>query len=207
MQYVIRFQNTGNYRADNVRILDTLSGHLDKSTLRIISKSHPMEWRISQNGILDFYFDNIFLPDSNQNELLSHGFVKYGIKVNKDFTKGESIKNTAHIFFDFNEAVVTNTAVTFMDFPASTRHIPLNKNAILVYPNPTSGEITLHLNDFEKGILLVKVMDITGKIVNSSKINSTNAQLHLNGTIPAIYMGLVTDLNGKSLGNFKFILK
>ncbi len=43
--YTIRFQNTGNDTAFNIIIADTLSNHLDRSTFRPITSSHPMRYQ------------------------------------------------------------------------------------------------------------------------------------------------------------------
>ena len=45
--------------------------------------------------------------DSLTNEPESHGFVTYEVEANENF--GGLIENTAHIIFDSNPAIVTNT--------------------------------------------------------------------------------------------------
>jgi uncharacterized repeat protein (TIGR01451 family) len=67
LNYVIRFQNTGTDVAYKVVVVDTLSEHLDISTLQIGAASHPYKMTVSGKGkpILTFTFDNIMLPDSS----------------------------------------------------------------------------------------------------------------------------------------------
>ena len=109
LQYLIRFQNTGNYYAEDIVIRDTLNENLDLKTFNFISASHPIsEIRMERNA-LAFVFENIFLPDSIRNEPESHGFLSYSIKANSDIEEGVVIDNTAHIYFDSNPAIVTNT--------------------------------------------------------------------------------------------------
>jgi hypothetical protein len=62
-------------------------------------------------GIVRFVFENIMLPDSNVNEATSHGFVKFTIHPRSDVPLGTSIPNSAAIYFDFNEPVITNTSI------------------------------------------------------------------------------------------------
>jgi photosystem II stability/assembly factor-like uncharacterized protein len=112
LDYTIRFQNTGNYLAAKVIIIDTLDTDLDHSTFRIISHSHPLVWNILDGGIVEFIFDDINLPDSVSNEAESHGFVKYTIKCKNDISAGEEVQNTAHIYFDFNDPIATNTTTS-----------------------------------------------------------------------------------------------
>lgn len=207
LEYTIRFQNTGTFYAENVHIKDVLDQKLDPATFKILSHSHEMYWRISDKGQLDFYFDGINLPDSNQNEVLSHGFVKFAIKAKSDFKLKDQIKNTAFIYFDFNEAIVTNTVITTIDYPASTHPGPHNRKTIIVYPNPTSSAISMKLEGIIDDQAQVKIIDVNGKVIKSEKIKIPNNLIELDGLLPGMYFGLVTNNKGNSLGNFKFVFK
>ncbi len=111
LTYTINFQNTGNAKAFDVRVEDTLDKDLDPSSISIVSKSHPMDLEIVNNQILKFKFNNINLPDSGTNEPASHGHVKYKIDPDKSIGKGVAIKNSAAIFFDQNKPIITNETV------------------------------------------------------------------------------------------------
>ncbi|MCI4646838.1 T9SS type A sorting domain-containing protein [Phaeodactylibacter sp.] len=121
LHYTVRFQNTGTDTAFTVRIADQLSEDLDWSTLNVLSASHhPFRTNLSENGRLEFIFENILLPDSTTNEPESHGYVSFQINANEGLEDFTAIENTAHIYFDFNEAIVTNTVqntmVEYLDF-------------------------------------------------------------------------------------------
>ncbi len=109
LEYLIRFQNTGNYYAFDVRVEDQLSANVDKSSLHVIATSHDMETSIDENGKVTFLFQNIMLPDSTMDEPGSHGFIRYTVKPLETVTHGTIIPNTAEIYFDYNPAIVTNT--------------------------------------------------------------------------------------------------
>jgi uncharacterized repeat protein (TIGR01451 family) len=111
LEYTIRFQNTGNAPAQDVRIENQLSEKLDWSSMQPVAWSHDFDLMIDENGLATFTFDNIMLPDSVNDEANSHGFVRYRITSDSDLIAGEIIENTASIFFDFNPAVVTNTEI------------------------------------------------------------------------------------------------
>jgi uncharacterized repeat protein (TIGR01451 family) len=110
LTYTIHFQNLGTAPAINIRLLDTLDSNLDAETFEVINYSHYNTVNL-MDGILDFRFPNILLPDSASNPSGSQGFVQYRIKPKANLTAGTQIENTAHIYFDFNPAVVTNTTV------------------------------------------------------------------------------------------------
>ncbi|MBN2683630.1 MAG: VCBS repeat-containing protein, partial [Bacteroidales bacterium] len=108
LTYTIRFQNTGNLPATNVRLVDTLDIKLDISTFEFIAASHPVRV-ILENNILVFEFDSIMLPDSASYEFESCGFAKYKISPNAGLVPNATINNRADIFFDFNPSILTNT--------------------------------------------------------------------------------------------------
>ncbi|MDO1451228.1 PQQ-binding-like beta-propeller repeat protein [Rhodocytophaga aerolata] len=121
LNYKIRFQNTGTDIAYKVVVVDTLSEHLDISTLKMGIVSHPYKLSVSGKGqpVLTFTFDNIFLPDSNSNEQKSHGYISLSIKPKKGLAEKTKVGNYADIFFDYNEPVRTNTTVNAIyDIPA-----------------------------------------------------------------------------------------
>jgi len=117
LTYTIRFQNTGNDTAFTVMLVDTLSSNVKASSLEILSASHAYTYSISSQGIVKWTFNNILLPDSTTNEVLSHGFIKYRVKTKNNLVTGDQIKNTAYIYFDYNEPVVTNTIITNVGGP------------------------------------------------------------------------------------------
>ena len=112
-EFLVRFQNTGNAPAQDVRIQDTIDVNFDLSTLKIVANSHSVMTSInSETRVVDFFFENIQLPDSVNNEPDSHGLISYKITPHANLPVGTELNNTAFIYFDNNEAVVTNTTWT-----------------------------------------------------------------------------------------------
>lgn len=128
LDYIIRFQNTGTDTAINITISDTLSKNLDISSLELIASSHPCTTLLSKAGNLEWIFNNILLPDSNHNELMSHGFVRYRIKPKSTLILGDQIHNQSHIYFDYNEGVVTNNTLNIVAVAADTLQTPIFLN-------------------------------------------------------------------------------
>jgi uncharacterized repeat protein (TIGR01451 family) len=150
LEYKIRFQNTGNDTAFVVRVLDKLPAELDASTLRIGTASHPFTWRLASNGVLEFLFQNILLPDSTTNEARSHGFVTYRIKTKPNLTNSTTINNQAQIYFDVNAPVATNIYMhtigeTYASFLFSTPQIIDNQYFVKIFPNPMHDVATIEI--------------------------------------------------------------
>ncbi|WP_306641343.1 DUF7619 domain-containing protein [Sanyastnella coralliicola] len=113
LEYLVRFQNTGNAPATNVTISDTISEYLDLETFELMANSHSVMVQINpENRQIDFVFENIMLPDSTCCEPESHGLVSYIIRPYADLAPETEINNTAYIFFDNNPPIITNTTWT-----------------------------------------------------------------------------------------------
>jgi hypothetical protein len=112
LHYLIRFQNTGTDTAFSITVRDTLEGQLDWSSLQMLSASHAYQLAIEDGNRLSWQFNNIMLPYTGINEPASHGYIAYRIKPVSTVQVGDTIKNTASIYFDFNPAIITNTERT-----------------------------------------------------------------------------------------------
>ncbi len=112
LDYSIRFQNTGTAEAINVRVLDDIESDLDISSFEMIGSSHPCTLSFNENNQVEWLFENILLPDSSFNEEESHGYIQCRIKTQPNLMLEDVVENTAAIYFDFNEPVITNTATT-----------------------------------------------------------------------------------------------
>jgi hypothetical protein len=134
--YVIRFQNTGNYQADRVVIIDTLPPGLDLATLQVLSASHPHSWRLYGKRMLEVRFDPISLPDSSANEPASHGFVAFSVRPEPWLIVGDRVYNHAAIYFDFNDPIVTAPAVLRMVSVLAVKEAQTGLQGLEIWPNP-----------------------------------------------------------------------
>ncbi|MBL7765638.1 MAG: T9SS type A sorting domain-containing protein [Chitinophagaceae bacterium] len=173
MEYIVRFQNTGTASATNIRILDTLSGKLDISTLRIIGSSHNYLAQVHDGHILDLYFKDIMLPDSNSNEPGSHGFIAYSIEQISNIQVWDEIKNTASIYFDYNAPIQTNTTLNTIIIPGAVDNLG-DANALKVYPQPAHDLLYVQVPD--ENIESVALYDMQGRMIRSVKPSSVTSE-------------------------------
>lgn len=167
LEYIIRFQNTGNDTAFTVNILNPIDiKKLDLSSFEFVNASHNVElnWRSWENN-MEFKFNNILLPDSNINELLSHGYVRYRIQPKTNLVAGNFINNNAAIYFDFNDPVLTNTAVTNIVLPTGLQTLS-DKYDYSIYPNPTSGATFIDVNTTQSTQAQVTLLTMQGKLIS-----------------------------------------
>lgn len=168
--YTVHFQNTGNAEAYNIFILDTLDNNLDVSTLEIISNSHTMDFTLFDGDIMKFTFNNIMLPDSNANENESHGFVAYSIKPKSIVSNNTRIYNTAHIYFDYNPAIVTNTTERMINNTLGINETVIQKRAS-IYPNPVDNLLSVQIEAPYSSNVDFVIFDVRGKFIKSFKKN------------------------------------
>lgn len=120
LRYTLRFQNTGTDYAYTVTVVDTLSEHLDVSTLEAGAVSHPYQFTITGKGrpVLTWTFNGINLPDSSRDKAGSNGLIQFAIRPKAELPLKTRIENFADIFFDYNPPVRTNMVLnTIYDVP------------------------------------------------------------------------------------------
>lgn len=167
LHYIIRFQNTGNASAINVKVENILDDKLDWTSMQLESLSHNGVVEIKNGKEVKFIFDNIHLPDSTNDEPHSHGFITYKIKPLNNVVVGDIINNTADIYFDFNPPIVTNTAST--QFGNKLSVVDKDLNEFNIYPVPTTGLLNIQTNtEIEK----VSLIDMNGRLLKEFSFNT-----------------------------------
>ena len=149
LTYELHFQNTGTDTAFTVVIRDTLPEALELSTIEFGAASHHYEVAIENGRELVFTFDNINLVDSFTNVTGSMGVVSFTIDHNANLQRGDSFRNRAGIFFDFNEPIITEYANTRIaplpPMVVSTRQTERFDLPIALSPNPVRDLLRVEL--------------------------------------------------------------
>ncbi|MBI1227096.1 MAG: hypothetical protein GC192_17830 [Bacteroidetes bacterium] len=182
IEYQICFQNTGTDTAFNIVVTDTLSSLLDIESIIAGASSHPYHMELERNNILKFVFNDIMLPDSNVNEPASHGFVKFRIRHKPGLVPGDVIPNKAAIYFDFNDAVITNNLELEIESPISSvkPSTPLF-DLLKVYPQPASDMVYFELkNNGNPQSYRLEVFNLLGQRIHEQTIKEgVNTVPHL----------------------------
>ncbi|MDD2345266.1 MAG: T9SS type A sorting domain-containing protein, partial [Bacteroidales bacterium] len=100
--------------------------------------------------------------------------------------------NTAHIYFDFNEAIVTNTALNIVKIDAAINETNQDFN-LNVYPNPAKTLLNIRFEKFSSYNLTL--FSIDGRIVMNEKSNSEHHVLNIASLDKGIYLLKVSDNN------------
>jgi uncharacterized repeat protein (TIGR01451 family) len=174
LEYTVRFQNTGTAPAQNIYILDTLSPNLNLTTFTVLSSSHNMLVQYLGNGVIRFDFPNIWLVDSTVSQELSQGYLTYRITEETSCGLGCEIENTAYIYFDWNDAIITNTTYNINDEISGLTDA--SNSTLLVYPNPTNGAVNFNSSE---DIQRIEIYGLDGKKMFEKELFSNHGQLNL----------------------------
>ncbi|MES2849726.1 MAG: hypothetical protein V4685_11770 [Bacteroidota bacterium] len=204
LHYQIRFQNEGTDTAFNIVVADILSDKLDWNSFEFIGSSHTADVKLTNNK-LEFIFQNINLPYKAIDEPGSNGWIAFKIKPKPSVVIGDSLNNSAAIYFDFNLPVITNTATTIVT--SSSTPVPVK----LEYFSANKKENTNQLNwkascTYGNAAFVIERSDdgINFKAIGNINATAVRCQLPFNfsDNDPAAgknyYRLKITDADGKS---------
>jgi Leucine-rich repeat (LRR) protein len=163
LHYVVNFENTGNYLAQNVIVrIEIDTARLDIATLQLLSSSHSCYARIVGN-IVEFIFEGINLEArSGIPPVGGHGDVLFKIRTNNNLVNNDIVLQRAGLYFDYNFPITTNTAETVF---ATLSNAGFELDAsIAIYPNPTNAIININA---DSNIKSMELYDMQGRILQT----------------------------------------
>jgi hypothetical protein len=174
------------------------------------ASSDAYSFRIYANNILEWTFNNILLPDSNVDEPGSHGFVKFMVSQKPGNPNGTVIHNSAGIYFDFNEPVITNQTFHTIGENFITLDVvetPGQQYTIKAYPNPFSEYTTIQVEGLDAKDLNFVLRDLSGRTVMQQQIQQTGSvTVYRNDLSSGMYIFQLHD-GKKQIGTGKLIIR
>lgn len=207
LTYTIRFQNTGTAPAINIRVEDSICSNLNFGSFEMIAASHAYTLQCPSPGVLEWTFSNINLPDSGANEAMSHGYIKYRINPVTTMSTADTIKNRAYIYFDFNPAVVTNTAVSYLeDVSINVAEVSSSTDGVKVYPNPVNQQLTVVSELREEGQIDIFNVFETLMLSVPLEIGPQQQKISTAALDTGLYFYVIRDLKGNHLQTGKLVV-
>ena len=204
LEYEIRFQNTGTAPAVNIVVQDSVDADWDLGTFQMIGATHPYTLWMS-GDVLVWTFANIMLADSTTNEPESHGSIHYRITPKTSLGLGGQLTNRADIYFDYNEAVLTNTTVTTVELESGVRE-EIATTEMSVVPSPSSGLIYIRWAGAKDKTTLI-VVDALGREVHREIMSTLDHQqpVDLSALPPGSYCAHAS--NGRIVAHARFVIQ
>jgi Leucine-rich repeat (LRR) protein len=191
VHYLIRFENTGTYAAENVVVKDSIDTSVfDINSLQITDASHRSFTRINGN-VVEFIFEDIQLPFDDAN---NDGYIAFKIKTKPTLKVGNILKNKANIYFDYNFPIITNEAKTVIASTVNTQNIQAEAD-IAIYPNPASDFFRI---DSDVKVSKVDIHDLSGRLLQSSI--SVENQVDIKGLNEGTYIVKIYSDKGIRVG-------
>ena len=177
--YTIFFQNNGYDTVQNVRIIDTISYHLDINSLRQDDASHPFEITVFSGNIVRFSFPNIRLPNIATDEEESKGFVQFTVSQKDNLPLMTHISNRAAIQFDFQPPIITNVVYhTIGEDFTNIKNVFMPGLSIQMIPNPVVDHAMVDVSGANFTYGEMQVYNLAGQLINSQSFNSNNFDLY-----------------------------
>jgi hypothetical protein len=199
VHYLIRFENTGTYPAENVVVKDIIDlSKFDISTLVPTSASHSYTTKISDGNKVEFIFEKINLPFDDAN---NDGYIAFKIKTLPTLAVGDSFTNEANIYFDYNFPILTNKATSTFKTTLGNKDFEFS-NYFSIYPNPVNDVLNISKSNSIE-VESIAVYDILGQLViavpNAKNVSTLNVSKLRTGN----YLLKIKSDKGNS--NVKFI--
>lgn len=197
LTYTIRFENTGTYAAENVKVTDILDDQLDETSVRTLTSSHDYSL-VREGKNLNWHFNGINLPPSVANTSIGHGYLSFQVKPKPGYTIGDVIPNTASIYFDFNPPIVTEPCVT--EFVTALATTDFAFSNFQFSPNPVANKLFISNNTTIENLTISSVL---GQNVYEKPIQAMQSEVDLSALSPGIY--LVKATTNTSAKTFKIV--
>ena len=180
LHYIVLFENTGTYQADNVVVkLEINPAQFDVNSLQELSASHPVYTRISNNTV-EFIFENCLLASGPPSG--GHGHVPFKMKTKQNLLPNDAVLNKANIYFDYNAPIITNDAET--TFTLLNQDGFNRDNSVSITPNPTNSVININN---KTTIKTIELYDIQGRLLQTQLLNSNTTTLDISEKANGIY--------------------
>ncbi|MEM9526528.1 MAG: T9SS type A sorting domain-containing protein, partial [Bacteroidota bacterium] len=196
--------------AFTVIVVDTLSEHLNPTSLVMGSSSHDYTWTLEGERTLKVTYNNIMLPDSNVNEPASNGYFYFTIDAQDSLDFGTEIENEADIYFDFNDPIRTNKTFHLVsklkEKTTSISSAERPQELLRIYPQPASAEITVvTLSGADlRGNYLLYTSD--GRLLGGGSAIGPRKRISVESLAPGIYTFVLRDQQGRLVSSQRFVI-
>lgn len=194
VHYVIRFENTGTFPAENIVIKDIIDlNKFDIATLTPFNSSHDFYTRINGNK-LEFIFENINL---DFNDASNDGYIVFKIKTKSTLVLGDTFTNNANIYFDYNFPITTNTytttvaALNSQDFKFETY--------FSLYPNPVVDIVNIQTKE-DLEVNSIEIYNQLGQIILA--VTNVVNQVDVANLVPGTYYLKLNTKKGNACTKF-----
>ncbi len=173
LHYVIRFSNNGSDTVRTVTVRDTLSPWLDPATVFPGAASHPYEFEVYGNGIVQFVLPNTnLIPGGSAPETRSGGFVSFRVAQKPNVPCETQLLNRAAVTFDYQAPSLTDQVrhtVCLQDsfLLVQTTETFLPQAKVRTYPNPFTEWVLFDVHEVQAKEYSLQLFDTQGRLLST----------------------------------------
>lgn len=190
LHYVINFENTGTYAAEQVVVKVVIDDtRYDINSLQLLNTSHNVRPVIKGNTA-EFFFEGINLAAAAGDPPVGgHGNILFKVRTLSTLVTGDEVISKADIFFDYNFPIETNEARSVFQ-TLSAPGVPKDES-ITLYPNPAKDFMTIECDNI---IRSVSIYDVQGRVLEILKRESNAVTLDVSNRANGMYfVKIMTD--------------
>lgn len=208
LEFLIQFLNTGMDTVQQIIVRDTLSAALNPASIVPGASSHPYQFSVYGNNIVEFIItDANLLPQGTESE----GFVKFRVAQRPNLPCNTEILNTAEITFDFNAPKFTNETFHTVCNPDSflilaTKDLQWKGADLRIYPNPFEESALIEVQGVQSNSFELSLYDTQGRLLSNQVYAQPTFRLYRH-QIPAGIIFYRLTSHGKPVATGKLIAK
>ncbi|MBR9919761.1 MAG: DUF11 domain-containing protein [Bacteroidetes bacterium] len=213
LEYQVFFQNTGQDTVYRVVVRDTLSNHLDLTSIQAGASSHSYDFVVYEEGYVKFIFDDIILPPLSVDPENSFGAFTFKVSQKEGNPNGTLIENRVSTYMGFDEPTLSNTVQhvvggeQVIDFiTVSIDKLPIQGTSIMVYPNPFSESALLEVEGIELNAFELTIYDQMGRKIREIKGFGNNIEIRRNDLPTGTYF-IRLEAEGRLIGTGKIVVQ
>ncbi len=185
LSYTINFKNIGKDTLYHLTIRDTLPDNLQFGKVSKGFSSEQYKFSFIEPNVLQWDFTDLTMPGSYVNELESYGFVQFNI-ITEPLSLGDVVEKEVVVTFNDKRTVKAASVLNVTKTTSLDDQFAKTVD-MMVYPNPSKGQITVQSNT--NTIDEIVVNDITGmEVKRFTKVSAKSANVNLNDLQSGVYL-------------------
>ena len=206
LTYYVGLYNGGNTTLTNIKMTDTLSNLVEKTSVVNIGEAPYASYLFENEGVVKYDFGNAVLaPDKI-------AYCAFTVKTKKGLLDGDKIKNKATFFVNsipyVTQEVFHTIKKNWVILPVTATKDILQNVSIKIFPNPFDTEATILIESEQNDVQKLLMYDMAGRLVKNIETNGAPLiKVQRDDLANGMYLLFALDKNGKKVFSGKLIVE
>ena len=206
LTYYVGLYNGGNTTLTNIKMTDTLSNSVVKTSVVNIGEAPFASYMLENEGVVKYDFGNAILaPDKI-------AYCAFTVKTKKGLPDGDKVKNKATFFVNnipyVTQEVFHTIKKNWVIVPITATKDILQQVSIKIFPNPFDTEATILIESEKNDVQKLLMYDIAGRLVKNIETNGAPLiKVQRDDLANGMYVLFALDKNGKKVFSGKLIVE